>query len=288
MMTCLICGYNRCEPSHWKGDYLYVRCGNCDARMLDPIPEDTSAIYTEDYFSGATHGFGYVDYAADKEPMRPVFSCLLGRVEQGYPHKGRLLDVGAADGFFVDLAQRRGWTASGVELSAAAALRARSRGLRVATGDIGAVPTNERFDVITLWDVIEHVSNPVAMLAAIRERLAPGGAVALTTPDVGSLWARLMGRSWHAYIPPEHICLMGEVALRLLAGRSGFRVIISEGISKRFTIAYTASVVSHWLGRDFTRPLAWLSRSSIGSMTLRIPIYDNRFVFLMADNEAPN
>ncbi len=282
MKNCIICDRDACVPSHRQGAFTYVRCTACGTFALRPMPVDTRDLYSDDYFSGATRGYGYVDYASDKEPMRPVFNRFMKRIEVRHPRHGALLDVGAADGFFTLLAQERGWRVSGVEVSDAAASRARVRGLDIQTGGLDAVPTGSRFDVITLWDVIEHIPDPVAAMARVRDLLAPGGTVVLTTPDAGSVWARLMGRRWHAFVPPEHVCLMGDTALRALASRTGFRVLVSEGISKRFTVAYVLSVVRHWLGRGAVQS-SWLAGSVLGRIPLRIPIRDNRFMLLQAD-----
>ncbi len=110
----------------------------------------------------------------------------------------RLLDVGSARGSFVALALASGWDAQGVEFSDAAAQIAREEhGVPVRTGTLDAIPETERFDAITIWDVLEHVTDVSHTLNAARARLKPDGALLITTDNFDSLVADL-GRSAYA------------------------------------------------------------------------------------------
>lgn len=106
---------------------------------------------------------------------------------------GRLLDVGCGNGLFLEAASARGWEVAGVELSAAAAAAARERvGPRVTLGTLEEAEFQENtFDVVTLWEVIEHVSHPVRLLSEVRRVLRPGGMVLLSTPNAHSIFHRV-------------------------------------------------------------------------------------------------
>ena len=89
---------------------------------------------------------------------------------------------------------------------------------------IGLVPSST-FDLATMWDVIEHVPDPLRALQAAADALRPGGGLVLTTGDVESVAAKLSGERWHLYNLPEHFYFHTERSLRSLAEQAGFRPI---------------------------------------------------------------
>jgi len=182
-------------------------------------------------------GFGYVDYDQDKSKMTSTFEHYLDILATDGSEIGDMLDVGAATGFFLDLARNRGWRTVGVEPSEFAVSVAKGKGLDVRQGIVEdlAIPDNS-FDVITMWDVIEHVNAPRASLAAAFRLLRPGGVLAINTPDSGSTLARLLGLRWHLVVPPEHLVLFHQESLRRLLAESNFEVTSIKRIGKRFTL----------------------------------------------------
>jgi hypothetical protein len=107
-----------------KNGYKIFRCLLCQTLYLGNPPDNLSEIYGKKYFWGASGGFGYVDYDADKAPMKSVFEQCLKRLE-GLIRGRNLLDVGAATGYFLNLAKGRGWQVAGVEIGDEAAERGR-------------------------------------------------------------------------------------------------------------------------------------------------------------------
>lgn len=139
----------------------------------------------------------------------------------------RVLDVGCGPGYFLQAAVGAGFAARGVEASEFAARFAREQlGLEVRHGlarreDLGEEPC----DVVTMWDVIEHVPDPRASLSAAAAVTRPGGLLALSTGDRSSLVARLSGRHWHLYNLPEHLWFFTSSGLRRLLREVGFAPI---------------------------------------------------------------
>lgn len=132
----------------------------------------------------------------------------------------RLLDVGCGTGGFLDLARRRhGVDCAGVELDPVLAARAADRGLRVATADFTEHP-EETFDVVTMFQVLEHLPDPEAALARAFGLLRPGGALCVEVPVADCLARRLFGRYWFPLLPPYHRHLCTRRSLRLLAARA--------------------------------------------------------------------
>ena len=149
----------------------------------------------------------------------------------------RLLDVGCATGVFLDLARAAGWQVGGVDLSTRHAAYARSAfGLEVWEGDFLAAPfAPGSFDAITMWDFLEHVLDPRAVVAQARRLLAPGGLLLLFTIDtaglfnmLGDLLQRASGgrveRPLELLYDARHNYYFTGTALRRLLEGSGLRI----------------------------------------------------------------
>jgi SAM-dependent methyltransferase len=176
-------------------------CSGCGLLFtLGPwSPAQARVFYGRHYFSGATPE-GYTDYVGLDRALRRTARRRLRRLPPG----GRLLDIGCATGAFIAEAQAV-YRAGGADISFDACQVARSRGLDVVATDAAALPfASASLDVVTMWDTLEHISDPVAVLADVARVLRPGGTLALTTGDVSSWCARLSGRRWHLFTVPEH------------------------------------------------------------------------------------
>jgi len=269
-----------------KNDFRLFRCSGCGFLFVDPLPQDVLAIYNDDYFSGAAEGHGYTDYDRDKEPMRPVFEEYLRRMEK-LGGAGRILDVGAATGYFLDIARKRGWDTAGVEPSNFAADLGRKKGLDVRTGvleDSDFAPAS--FDVISLWDVLEHLPDPEKTVRDLKRLLKPGGIFAFNTPDVDSMWAKGMGMNWHLIVPPEHIHLFGRRSAVQLLQNCGFEPVEVTTIGKTFTVQYVLQTLGHWLKMSvFTKGGEKLKGSWLGNLGVPINLRDNMFVIARLNPE---
>jgi 2-polyprenyl-3-methyl-5-hydroxy-6-metoxy-1,4-benzoquinol methylase len=142
------------------------------------------------------------------------------------PARGRrLLDVGTYCGYFADVAREAGFAVEGLELSRWAAGHARGLGLVVhAEALADRARSGARYDVLTLWDVLEHFADPRAELAAARELLLPGGHLYLSTIDAGSLVARLLGARW-PWLMQMHLFYFDRATATALLEETGFRVV---------------------------------------------------------------
>ena len=195
-----------------------LRCTSCGLGHTQTGSFNPTAYYTQDYFTGG-HSDGYADYLGAEPVLRREFSHTVAFLRR-YKESGRLLEVGAAYGFFLQEA-RSAFDVTGIELSADAAQHARSRGLTVATGaaDEQTLDGLGSFDAIVLLDVIEHLPHPDVTLAICAEHLNPGGVILLTTGDFASPLARLTGAHWRLMTPPQHLWFFTPASLRSLAAR---------------------------------------------------------------------
>lgn len=159
----------------------------------------------------------------------------------GPPQGRRLLDVGAYIGVFVEVARDAGWQACGVEPSRWAVDVARSRDLPVIQGTQQSFePEKGKFDVITMWDVIEHLADPAADLARSFELLKPGGIIAVHTMDVESVAARLLGQRW-PWLMDMHVHYFSRRTMKQMLHKTGFELIWCGAQSRYLRLGYLAS-----------------------------------------------
>jgi 2-polyprenyl-3-methyl-5-hydroxy-6-metoxy-1,4-benzoquinol methylase len=184
-------------------------------------------------------------YLEEREGRVYTFSRALGELER-YADRGRLLDVGCHVGVFLEVALARGWIAEGVEPSRWASTYARERGLAVACGTLREceLPAGQ-YDVVTLWDVIEHFCDPAAELAEVHRLLRPGGLVGITTMNVESRVARLLGSRW-PWLMQMHLYYFSVRTLTMLLERCGFETIAVAPHRRIVRLAYLLSRAERW------------------------------------------
>lgn len=218
--TCLLCGGSRSHQL-FKTERPIKRCEACGLVYAEPEP-GPKALYDESYYRGGV----YADYLADRASIHRNARRALTELEALTTGRD-LFDVGCAAGFFLEAARDRGWRGRGIDVSAYAAGFARDRlGLPVDEGSIVSPPPGlGSFDAVTLWDAIEHLDRPDLGLANIRRLLKPGGVLALSTGDYGSLVRRLTGHRWRLFADVTHNFFFDVRTLRRLLEREGYEVL---------------------------------------------------------------
>lgn len=165
---------------------------------------------------------------------------------------GRLLDVGCGDGAFGLYLRDSGWTVYGVEFHPSGASRARAQGLEIFEGNFtrGAVPWRD-LDIVRMWHVLEHLSEPRAALAKAYELLAPGGELIVGVPNASALYRRLFGARWAAIQAPQHLIHFTPATLRRMVADAGFADIrIQQG-----SVGTGLSSIAAWCPKSWERVL---------------------------------
>lgn len=233
--ACLVCGASRARPfltAHdallgLPGTFFLVQCCECGLVYQNPRPveADIGRYYPPEY-----DPFVPPPWSNPNLLQRMLHLYGLKKrwklVERRAPQRTgqrSILDVGCATGLFL-LAGSAGWHKSGVELSPAAAQAARQYAeLTIYEGSFAAVALPERsFDVITMWDVLEHLHQPRPALERVRRLLRTGGILIVRVPNLSAWDARLWGRYWAGLDQPRHIFIPDEAALQRLLSETGF------------------------------------------------------------------
>jgi 2-polyprenyl-3-methyl-5-hydroxy-6-metoxy-1,4-benzoquinol methylase len=234
MTPCLACGSMSLEPWATARDaeyhavperFSYGLCRDCGCLSIDPVPAGRLAeIYPSSYYSFARQDASFIERLKlylDRRLLRSVLG--------GCPGESlAVLDVGGGTGWMLDQARGadpRVRDTLVVDLDPSARPFAEAAGHRFVAGRIEDLAGDERFDLVLLLNLIEHVADPVGVLRSLGARLKPGGRILLKTPNHDSLDARLFRHAyWGGLHCPRHWVLFTPAALRLAAARAGLVV----------------------------------------------------------------
>ena len=244
LQHCPLCSAAARQSFEKRGHAIYSCCGCGLLFTLGPWSAAQARVfYGRDYFSGATPE-GYTDYAGLDLALRRTARRRLRRLPPG----GRLLDIGCASGTFISEAQAA-YSVAGSDVSFDACRVAHSQGLAVVTGDATALPfASASLDLVTMWDTLEHIADPVGALTEVARVLRPGGKLTLTTGDVSSWCARLSGRRWHLYTVPEHRYFFSLRSLVRVLDRAGLHCTACYHAGGYYSLAYVLERVVKSLG----------------------------------------
>jgi 2-polyprenyl-3-methyl-5-hydroxy-6-metoxy-1,4-benzoquinol methylase len=274
-----LCGFQASQKFTIR-EYQFYKCPECTLIFVSPRFDATS-IYDSDYFEGGTHGFGFSNYESDKLASTGyLFKYLkwLDKLPSKRPKK--LLDIGAANGFFISLANQEGFDASGLEISSQAVEWATKLQRPVEVGTIETSSFNNQFNFVTALDVLEHIEKPREFLQAVHIALVPEGYLLINVPYVASLTAKISGKKWHAFLPPEHWFYFNRKSLRNLLESLGFEVIHQRAMSKSFSVSYIYLTIlnspqfPHY-SKTFLSKFKWITKSKIGKIKVYLPLFDN-------------
>lgn len=242
MTACVLCG-GALAPRHRFERFALAYCAACELGQLDPLPTDDElrALYgSRKYFEG-TDRVGYAGYADDAPQFARTFRGVLDRLLRYGPVR-ELLEIGCGPGVFLAEAARAGIeSVVGVDRNPWAVEQVRARGLEGHVGSIDVLAPGRQFDAVVMLDLLEHVGEPRAFLAALRPHLRPGGRLFIMTPNIRSLLARLSGERWVSFKIPEHVLYYSPRSIRRLLGDAGFEVLSITGAGQYVTIAFLLS-----------------------------------------------
>ena len=240
LTNCPICTSQNVAKKYHRWDHDIVKCGQCGVGFVevaaDLKPEE---YYSSGYFEGE-YPDGYGGYAASEKILRNEFASTIRFLEAQNINQGRLLDVGCAYGYFL-LEAAKNFDCKGLDISHDAVNACRARGIDAVQGNADHETLGtERYDVVTLFDCIEHLQHPAQTINTLSDHVRAGGTILLTTGDWGSLLARLMGRHWRLMTPPQHLFYFTRKSMESLLEAGGFRIRKIDRPWKRVPLSLVA------------------------------------------------
>ncbi|MBL9117203.1 MAG: class I SAM-dependent methyltransferase [Verrucomicrobiaceae bacterium] len=232
---CPLCGLVELNHRFEKKSRQFWACSDCGIEFQWPLPSpgELERYYDEQFADGM-----YSVFTSAAQMKTLTARQRLKEIGRWVPYSGRWLDVGCADGVFVREAAATGVAASGVELSSVGVEKAIQAGLDVRCGRLEELPHTDTYDCITAFDVLEHVLDPRGFILEIYKRLNPGGFAALTLPDLGSIFSKLMGSRWWFYIPEEHLHYFNKTTVSALGHKAGLQTVHVGATYKPLTYNY--------------------------------------------------
>jgi len=223
-IICPLCGSTGASQFLPMPGFIYLKCPSCSLVFLDLNTKvEEKDRYTMEYIQKRGHDqLESRIVKAKEETARHYFSL----AEQFVP-KGDLLEVGCSTGIMLKVARQRGWQVHGVEInSSAAAIAAESLGVSTITDKelSDELFPGKLFSLIALFDVIEHIPEPIAFMNAIKKKLAPNGIVLFVTPDIKSLSFNLLKSKW-PHLMPEHPRLYSRQSMDILFWKTGLKAV---------------------------------------------------------------
>jgi SAM-dependent methyltransferase len=252
-VTCRLCGSPHSRLIHSGPDYFMrlpgifhlVRCAECGLLYQNPRPPlaNIGRYYPDHYgsYGSAQAGLrtrpglmGWIIRRGMNKRCRLIDHAV--PAQAGRPR--RHLDVGCASGLFMEAMQSHGWQVEGVELNETAGRTTSARlGVPVFIGPFEeAHYPDASFDAVTMWDVLEHLHDPLASLRELRRIVRPGGVLFVRVPNAASYVAWLCGRYWVGYDLPRHMTVFTPKTLRRALAQAGFGQIVRSYTSGSYLV----------------------------------------------------
>jgi 2-polyprenyl-3-methyl-5-hydroxy-6-metoxy-1,4-benzoquinol methylase len=230
-VSCPLCGSPSFSPRVIKHGFTYVDCRGC--RFVYINPQLTKEAIRDVYNDEGLREFFFKELLLPhvERDQRPEFEARLGELQRLMPKRNpRSLDIGCAAGLFLSLAGQRGFDAEGLELNQHYVDYAKAhRPVKIYSKLLEEMEYHGgSFDVVTLWDVLEHLPKPLQTITEAARVLRQGGILALTTINHDCINERILRDRWRYYMPPDHLCSFTPALLESLLHRCGFRIVRIE------------------------------------------------------------
>jgi len=256
--SCLVCSSRKsdhCLTLQTSTERIaYFRCPECSLIFQDPrVSSKQEDIYNADYIQKRSQDPGNLNIAGPRIKTAQHYYRWVER----FVKKGNLLEVGCATGISLKVAQDQGWKVFGVEVNEKAALMAngvlKDNLVKVGLLNNDMFP-DEYFSLVTLFDVIEHIPNPLEFLSILHKKTAPGGSILLVTPNVDTLSFKILKNKWPHFVQ-EHLALYSPQSMHRLLKETGFSPKTHGWAIKYMSIEMLKTHAQHHPHAHFYKPI---------------------------------
>lgn len=226
---CIVCGNAYVRRIEKDNGYNVLQCLGCGFSYVWPMPADEllKERYSQDY---------YAPWLGKQRKNRmKMWKKRLAIVNRFFDKPGSLLDIGCAEGLFLELAKARGWEVCGTEFSGFAAAYVREKlGIDMFEGEPADVDFGgKKFDAVTMWHVLEHTKNPLEVLKKIKAILNRNGVLILAVPNLNNkisqvIYRIIKGKRPHLFSPDDrelHLVFFSPYSLQKVLEKAGFEVL---------------------------------------------------------------
>lgn len=225
-VVCPACQSENRHPIMERFGRKVMQCRDCGIGYMEAFPANLGDVYSHEGYNDTqeTNYLHNVDYRKKRFAMERL--TIIRRHITKAAIDTRLLDVGCGTGWFLEVAMQEGFVAYGLELGKEiAAATSKRLKIKVFTETLQEMPVSEKFDVITLFDLLEHVPDPKAVLRSVREHLNPGGIALIFCPNLDSVGMRILQERSSLVMPAEHLFYFTPKSLRRLIEQTPLEVV---------------------------------------------------------------
>jgi 2-polyprenyl-3-methyl-5-hydroxy-6-metoxy-1,4-benzoquinol methylase len=235
-VACNHCGREKTRLLFQKDGYNIVRCTGCGLVYVNPRKESVLEIYNEAYYKDGGY---YQNYIQNGENYIWSFKKRMNVLSRFIKPESSILDIGCAYGFFLEVASDAGHQVEGIEANKYMVENVKNR-LKVPCHlcvDLNEFKPVKKYDCISFFDSIEHMENPKSAIAKAGDMMNKGGHLVITTPNIGSITGRVMGKYWPHITPEEHIYYFTTKSLTDMLSGCGFKVVHMSSVAYKFKLS---------------------------------------------------
>jgi SAM-dependent methyltransferase len=226
-IACPLCNNDVAAEKYSVQSWKIMQCRHCRFVYVNPRLQKSELynLYTADYFNNKI--VGYYHYTESKELRKKNFSRWVSDALPYLQQKIliKALDVGCAAGYCLEVFEEQGWQPFGIELDSNVARALQHKGFTVFNTPLLHLPNTGKYSVITMFDVIEHLTDLHENVSILHNMLEADGILIIVTPDYGSWQRRIFRKEWFQFKPLEHINYFTLSALKQLAWANGLEIV---------------------------------------------------------------
>jgi 2-polyprenyl-3-methyl-5-hydroxy-6-metoxy-1,4-benzoquinol methylase len=257
---CPICAGERNKKLYEIQGFPIVKCDNCGMTFVNPriSNEQLFEVYRHEYFH--RHQDGYNDYESIADLRIQTFERWYKDIAPYCIHKKLALDIGCAAGYFLDILKKDQWQAEGIELEHQMYALLLQKGYDISNEPLEYFTSPYRYDLITMFDVIEHLPELQKDFAKISSLLSPQGILAISTPNIDSFQHRLFRSRWFQLKPVEHLYYFSPSTLKSLAEVHGLQIEVIRKSGQYSNIPFIIDRLQHYGFYNLARLFAIIIR----------------------------